>query len=76
MSRIPKVSTCFGFRVVGLDGQLSITDKTGQGEKDSKISFDFFEKSCDVNFTLDCLRKTSLFTIYTDMPSIENKLSD
>ena len=60
---MPKISTCFGFRVVGLDGQLSITDKTGHGEKNSMISFTFFEKSCDVNFNLDCLIKTCLFTL-------------
>ena len=45
LSRMPKISTCSGFRMVGLDGHLSITDKSEQSEKGSKISFKFFEKS-------------------------------
>ena len=52
---MPKISTCFGFRMVGLVGQLSITHKTGQDEINSKISFKVFEKSCAVNFNQDCL---------------------
>ena len=38
--------------MVGLVGQLSIADKTEQGEKDSKMSFKFFEKSCDFRMKL------------------------
>ena len=63
ISRMPIISSCFGFRMVGLDGQLSITDETVQGEKDSKINSKLFEKSCDVDFNLDCLKKTCLFTL-------------
>ena len=55
LSRMSKISTYFGFRMVGLVGQLSITDKTGQDEINSKISFKVFEKSCAVNFNQDCL---------------------